>query len=252
MTKFLYALLIIGLWSGVNSQNASAATFENTITFEEGLTSPTRPVGILVGSVYSDPGMTTPNLRFHDSDHPTAVPFDFVDGWGAVVDFGVLNTATGFLDFSTTLDYIEVSGKAQSDFALQGTSLTPFSFTIEAFSAQGSLVASATQSFGYDYSIIGPSGPYPLANLNLRVEAVGEIASLQVSTSGIKFGIDSLVFGGEDGELPGCGPSGGVPPKCNETAVIPLPAGLPLLLSGLLGFGILRKRKQLIPVDDER
>jgi hypothetical protein len=46
--------------------------------------------------------------------------------------------------------------------------------------------------------------------------------------------------------LPGCGPSGGRPPKCDASAV-PIPAALPLFASGLGGlavFGFWRRRKQ--------
>lgn len=41
-----------------------------------------------------------------------------------------------------------------------------------------------------------------------------------------------------DPPLPGCGPSGGVPPKCDNLTAVPLPAALPILFAaiGSLGF----------------
>lgn len=44
---------------------------------------------------------------------------------------------------------------------------------------------------------------------------------------------------------PGCGPSGGVPPKCNpDISAVPLPAALPLLVAGLGGLGFIGRRKK--------
>lgn len=45
--------------------------------------------------------------------------------------------------------------------------------------------------------------------------------------------------------LPGCGPSGGVPPKCNpDISPVPLPAALPLLGAGIGGLGFMGRRKK--------
>jgi MYXO-CTERM domain-containing protein len=43
--------------------------------------------------------------------------------------------------------------------------------------------------------------------------------------------------------LNGCGPSGGVPSKCDQIAVAPVPPSLMLLASGLAGIGLLRRRR---------
>ena len=40
--------------------------------------------------------------------------------------------------------------------------------------------------------------------------------------------------------LNGCGPSGGVPQKCDDVALVPLPPSLPLLAAGVIAIGLLR------------
>ena len=45
--------------------------------------------------------------------------------------------------------------------------------------------------------------------------------------------------------LPGCGPSGGVPKKCNPVlSAVPLPASLPLFGAALIGLAAFRKFKR--------
>ena len=54
----------------------------------------------------------------------------------------------------------------------------------------------------------------------------------------IDFSISNLTIANTN--APGCGPSGGVPPKCGPLPAVPLPASLPLFGAALLGAGLLR------------
>jgi hypothetical protein len=97
------------------------------------------------------------------------------------------------------------------------------------FDAGDTLVASATETFGFDFSgTPNPpnTDPYPLANLFLRVDAVGSISRLEIAGDR-KFGIDTLEFG-------------------LTPSPVPLPAALPLFVSGICGLGLIawcKKRK---------
>ena len=148
----------------------------------------------VAASYYAALGITTPNLRFHDSTYPGNVPFNFVDGWGAVVDFGVLSSSTGIVNFTSPVDYVEISALAQSAFDLN--SAQPWSWTILAYDAIGNLVSSASEMFGFDFagSPNPPNtAPYPLASLFLRVDAIDPISRIEIFGER-KFGIDSMVF----------------------------------------------------------
>ena len=63
------------------------------------------------------------------------------------------------------------------------------------------------------------------------------------SIPGLQF--DDITLGQAVLDLPGCGPSGGVPPKCNsDVSAVPLPTALPLLAAGLAGLGFIGDRKK--------
>ena len=74
-----------------------------------------------------------------------------------------------------------------------------------------------TRSFGEKWGLGGAVTRSGNVNQTLWANSEGSQVTLRVETTS---------------EYPGCGPSGGVPPKCNPP-VIPLPATLPLLFGGL-------------------
>ena len=92
-----------------------SAWAQEEITFDDGVAT-----GNAVSSFYQNLGMTTPNLRFHDSSVQGNVPFNFVDDWGAVVNFGRLDTTTGFIIFTDPVDFVEIDALAQGAFDLDG------------------------------------------------------------------------------------------------------------------------------------
>ena len=203
----------------------TSSAYGAIITFEDGLTSSAQPGGTAVGSYYIDLGVQTPNLRFHHSTYSENVPFNFVDDWGAVVDYGVLGTSTGFIYFTSSIDYVEIDAMAQSAFDLNGSE--PYSWSIAAFDVNNSQVAFASEMFGFDFSgTPNPpnTNPYPLASLSLRVEAIGAISRLEINSSR-KFGIDTIRFEASNGAAP-----------------VPEPATMLLLVSGLVGLAGVRKR----------
>lgn len=192
--------------------------FATTITFEDGLTSTTRPAGLRIGNYYSDLGMTTPNLRFHDSTYAGAFPFNFVDGWGAVIDYGALDTLTGFIEFTTPANYVEIDALGQAAFDLNGAE--PYFWSITAFDENNNQVAFASEMFGLDF-VGSPNSPgdnpVPLGSLSLRVEA-SAISRVEINRDR-KLGIDTIRF-----------------------APIPEPSTILLMSAGLLGFAAFRKK----------
>ena len=165
-----------------------------TITFEDGVTSPSRPGGEAVGGYYSDQGVLMPNLRFHLSTYSGNVPFNFVDDWGAVVDFGVFGSSTGIIQFTTSVDSVQIEGMAQGAFDLNGAE--PFSWSIKAIDSANNQIAFASESFGFDFAgVPNPpdTDPYPLARLSLSLESAGPISRLEID-SDRKLGLDTIRF----------------------------------------------------------
>jgi len=134
---------------------------------------------------------------------------------GAVVDFGVLDSSTGYLRFDDAVDFVRISGFGQAAFDLDGA--TPYSFTLTAFDADASVVATAVQYFGFDVRA-GTDGYYPIGILDLRIEATGSISSLSIVCDR-KFGIDTIEFGPDI-----------------AVAAVPLPPAATMALAMLGGF----------------
>jgi hypothetical protein len=188
-----------------------------TITFEDGLTSPTQPAGIAVGTYYSAQGMVTPNLRFHLGTFPGVVPFNFTDDWGAYVDFGVFGTSTGIIQFTTPVDAVQIDAFAQAAFDLNGTE--PYAWSLTAFDSSNNQIGFVSEAFGFDFAgVPNPpnTDPYPLASLSLSLAGIGSISRLEID-SDRKLGIDTIQFD----------PIAGVPDTAHTAF---------LLLMGLLGM----------------
>ena len=194
------------------------------ITFENGRTTVSQPGGATVGGFYSGLGVQMPNLRFHHGTFPGLFPFNFSDDWGAVVDFGISSTVTGFVEFPVPVGFVRIDALGQSAFNLGGSE--PFSWSIAAFDASNVQVAFSSEMFGFDFSGANnppDTDPIPLARLSLQVVALGAISRLEIN-SDRKFGIDTLEFGT-------------APPVS-----VAEPWSLALFAVGLAGLGFARRR----------
>ena len=78
---------------------------------------------------------------------------------------------------------------------------------------------------------------FPAENARIAVNSL-------YGTDGTFMNLGGIVTSFEATRLPGCEESGGVPPKCSPPSVVPLPAGLPLLLGGLAVLGVVRLRQR--------
>jgi hypothetical protein len=203
-----------------------------TISFEDAQTSFAQPVGVDIFDFYGDSlGVRTPNLRFHDSTHIWAAPFNFIDGWGAVVNFGTLDSTIGHLSFDSPVNSVRIDAHAQSEFDLNGAQ--PFSWSVTAFDKFDNQVAFQSANFGFDFAGVpnNPAyGPYALADLSLTVSAYGAISRLEISVVDRVFGIDTIYF---DGDARSPSPPAGVP----EAAPF-----LCLVLFGFFSTGFRRRK----------
>jgi len=140
------------------------------INFSEGINSQG------VNNFYADLGVTSPNLRFYQG-----VPFPFIDDWGAVIDFGALSTLTGFVNFTSPVDFVEL------DVFLQAGAAGQIVLQILAFDQMNNLVSTAQNTLESD----GNSG-YLFSSI--QVESPGLISRIEIERDR-KIGIDTIRFG---------------------------------------------------------
>jgi len=196
-----------------------------TIDFSDGLTTIHQPGGAAVGGYYSGLGVYMPNLRFHDSTHSGNVPFNFTDGWGAVVDYGVFKENVGYIHFVEPINYIHIDGMAQSSFGLNGAE--PYSWSMLAYDVNNNLVGAAMENYGFDFagSPNPPNAdPYPLALVSLRIDALNLMSRVEVYPGG-KVGFDTISFG---------------------VSQVPLPGTLSLMLSGFISLGFVIRNRMAV------
>ena len=213
MNKLQLLAVTVGAVYAFSMSSASATT----IDFHDGLTTSSQPGGTTVGSYFAGWGVVMPNLRFHNSAYSGNVPFNFTDGWGAVVDYGLYKTNVGYINFTNPVDYIQIDGMAQSSFNLGG--VEPYSWYLLVYNTSNSRIGSITDYYGFDFAgTPNPPNidPYPLALVSLRLDAPGLISRVEIYADG-KVGLDTVSFG---------------------VSAVPEPSVLLMTLTGLAAIGV--------------
>lgn len=218
------SMIAVGVAGLLTSGSASAQSATTRIDFADGTTSPSQPGGTSVGNYYGNLGVSMPNLRFHDSTYLGNVPFNFTDGWGAVIDSGVSGPVAE-ISFASGVNFVQLDGMAQGAFGLAGA--TPYSWSISAFGQSGNLLGTASESFGYSFSGVPNSlnaGLYPLALISLRIDAQDGIYRLAI-TGDRKMGFDTLTY-------------------ASIASPAPEPSTAALTVAGLLGVAVASRRRR--------
>jgi hypothetical protein len=140
----------------------------NTISFKDGRTTRYQPGGTAVGDYYD--GVRMPNLRFHTTNYDGNVAFGFTDQWGAVVDWGELKTATGFIEFDHEVRAV----------TLKAASVGEGMWTVKAFDSNGGCLTQATDVFTGWRSILNLKADQPIRKLEI--------------VANCKFGVDEINY----------------------------------------------------------
>jgi len=146
--------------------------------------------------------------------------------------FAGLNTSYGYMDFTFSNSVSAIGG-----FLNYPTVFTGFEApTISALGSTGNILET------YDLLSVAPISTPGATNAGAFrgiFRHTADIFGFRLTNGYLA--IDDLAFA----RISGCGPSGGVPPKCSpfNPAVVPLPASLPLLLAGLAGLAFWRRKK---------
>lgn len=199
MRTFIWPIVVVVLLSP--SVNAV------TIDFDDGFSHTA-----LATNLYSNFGLTMPNMRMHQSTAPGALAFPFIDGWGIVIDGGLTvdpnipgqdggtlapgglfyDGFSGIFQFESPVDFVSM------DVSVQVVEGTIANWNLRTFDSVG-------QPTGFEVASI-PNNTLGtlLLNSSLTVTAPGGI-SLVVLNRTNKIGVDTVRFG------PAIGPSPTIP-----------------------------------------
>lgn len=208
--------------SGTGAVNVVDSAFEST-------------VGVQVGSAFTGPNSQTGEINLNNGT--VRAPEVVVGNGGSINGVGTVDAVKtvlsgGSISPGLSPGLLEFSGDLELNsgslfFEIGGT--TPSLF--DSILIGGSLFA--TDSFNIEISFIG--GFLPSATDSFDLFNAGSIDSSFFSFA--NFTSNAPASFASNG--------GSVSLSFDPIAPVPLPAGLPLLLSGLLGFGLLRRRTRL-------
>jgi hypothetical protein len=212
--NFSAALLACGLMVGASAQAAMVGSFANPVVLEDfdqlGFVS-TGPITLAGGQIIA----TSNVLATYD-----ALPVDLgsngawgVDGYVGIGDFYQFSTTPSATD---SLTFTSLAGLSSlgAEFNIYKDELSGGNFLLEALGVNGAVLESAQVSIGFnDPAAFNQSAFYGFTR------ASNDIFALRITGDG--FVADNLM-----------------------TSAVPVPASLPLFLSGMAVFYALRRRKK--------